>query len=74
VSFFKPAPAPDASPRNSRLHVLIWVLIYAGLLALTLGVVLERTDTELGWTVIGGGGAVATLGFALIYWRSRLTA
>ena len=54
-----------------RLHQLIWVLIYGGLLALVLGLSIERTDEALGWSMVIGGGSFALLGAVLVYVRSR---
>jgi hypothetical protein len=54
-----------------RLHQLIWVLIYGGLLALVLGLSVERTDEALGWSMVIGGGSFALLGAVLVYVRSR---
>lgn len=55
-----------------RLHKLIWVLIYGGLLALVLGIATARTDDALGWTLIVGGGVLAAVGVVLILVRARL--
>jgi len=60
------------TPHNvKRLHQLIWVLIYGGLLALVLGLSVERTDEALGWSMMIGGGSFALLGAVLVYVRSR---
>ena len=74
MSFFK--PSADAVPGKSvaRLHALIWVLIYGGLLTLVLGLSVQRTDDTLGWSMVVMGALVAALGFALIYVRSRIKA
>lgn len=50
----------------------VWILIYGGLLALVLGLVVERRDFALGWTLVSGGGAVAVAGVLLIFLRSRM--
>ncbi|MDH4416842.1 hypothetical protein DBR12_14620 [Acidovorax sp. HMWF029] len=55
-----------------RMHKLIWVLIYGGLLALVLGIATARTDDALGWTLIVGGGVLAAVGVVLILVRARL--
>jgi len=57
-----------------RIQQLIWVLIYGGLLALVLGLSVERHDQAMGWSMVVGGGCVALLGAVLIYVRSRLKA
>jgi hypothetical protein len=56
---------------NAALDVLIWVLIYGGLLAVCLGVFVLRTSPTLGWTLIGGGALLAVAGAALLVVRSR---
>ena len=62
-----------ASPRFlQRLHQLIWVLIYGGLITLVLGIATARTDDALGWSLGLIGGVVTALGVALIVVRARL--
>jgi hypothetical protein len=58
--------------KTSTVDTLIWVLIYGGLLAVGLGLYVQRTDSTLGTTVVAVGGVVAAIGFALIYVRSRM--
>jgi hypothetical protein len=58
--------------KTSTLDTLIWVLIYGGLLSVCLGLSVWRTDEVLGHVVWVAGAAVAALGFALIYVRSRM--
>jgi len=57
-----------------RLHKLIWVLIYGGLLALVLGIATARSDEATGWVLMVGGGVVAAVGVVLIAVRARLQA
>lgn len=58
-----------------RLQVLIWVLIYGGLLALVLGVATQRAgDGPTGWLLLVVGGTAAAVGVALIGVRARLHA
>jgi uncharacterized membrane-anchored protein len=57
-----------------RLHVLIWALIYGGLLTLVLGIATARTDDAVGWALIAVGGVAAVAGLVLIGVRSRLPA
>ncbi|MES2612261.1 MAG: hypothetical protein V4679_18555 [Pseudomonadota bacterium] len=57
-----------------RMHLLIWALIYGGLLTLVLGLATARADEELGWALCAAGGALAAVGVVLIGVRSRLTA
>jgi hypothetical protein len=56
---------------NARLEVLIWVLIYGGLLAVCLGLFVQRGSAALGLAIIGGGGATSAVGVFLIWVRSR---
>lgn len=58
--------------KTTTVDNLIWVLIYGGLLAVGLGLYVQRTEGTLGTTVLAIGGGVAALGFALIYVRSRM--
>jgi hypothetical protein len=58
--------------KTSTVDTLIWVLIYGGLLAVGLGLYVQRTESTLGTTVVAVGGVVAAIGFALIYVRSRM--
>jgi hypothetical protein len=72
MGFFKPSSGTVSNKAVARLQALIWVLIYGGLLTLVLGLSVERTDEDVGWTMVVGGGIVAALGFFLIYVRSRI--
>ena len=60
------------SQNLQRLHKLIWVLIYGGLLTLVLGLATGRSDAALGWSLVLGGGLAAAVGVVLIAVRSRL--
>ncbi len=73
MAFFKDADNTTSDKSIVRLQQLIWVLIYGGLLTLVLGLSVQRTDDVIGWFMVVGGGIVATIGFFLIYVRSRLT-
>jgi hypothetical protein len=59
--------------RVARVDVLVWVLVYGGLLAAGLGIALERDGQGFGWGVVGGGAAAALAGAALIWVRSRMS-
>jgi formate hydrogenlyase subunit 3/multisubunit Na+/H+ antiporter MnhD subunit len=72
MAFFKPGSDGAPSKSIARLHALIWALIYAGLLTLVLGLSVQRTDDALGWALVVIGALVATVGFVLIYVRSRM--
>ncbi len=58
--------------KTTTIDKLIWVLMYGGLLAVGLGLFVQRTDDVLGHTLVVGGGIVAAVGVALIYVRSRM--
>jgi hypothetical protein len=57
---------------TTRLDVLIWVLIYGGLLAVGLGVAVQRSAASLGWAIGVVGGVAALLGAALVFVRARM--
>ncbi len=57
-----------------RIQKLVWVLIYAGLLTVFVGLSTLRTDEPLGHWLVAGGAAAAAVGVLLIYLRSRLRA
>jgi hypothetical protein len=59
---------------SQRLNTLIWVLVYGGLLTLVLGLSVQRSDDDLGWSMVAAGFAVALLGFALVFVRARMKA
>ena len=56
---------------TARLDVLIWVLIYGGLLAGSLGVALQRGGESYGWGLLAGSAVAVLLGVALVWVRSR---
>ena len=56
---------------NAKLGQLIWVLIYGGLLALVLGLVIQKTDGAVGWPMVGVGALLAAVGTALVVVRAR---
>jgi hypothetical protein len=58
--------------KPATVEVWVWVLIYGGLLLLSLGIFVARNDTALGWTVGVVGGVLAAIGVLLIYLRSRM--
>jgi hypothetical protein len=57
---------------TDKVEKLVWVLIYGGLLAVSLGLFVKRSAEGLGWTLIVLGAAVATVGAALVWVRSRM--
>jgi len=60
--------------RLQQLQNLIWVLIYGGLLAVVIGLSIQRLDTALGWALAACGLAIALIGLVLIFVRARLNA
>ena len=75
MGFFKPTSAGPSSASGkpiARLHTLIWILIYAGLLTLVLGLSTARIDPVIGWSLVVGGGIMAAVGIFLIWVRSRM--
>ncbi|HEY1393112.1 MAG TPA: hypothetical protein VFV25_07030 [Methylibium sp.] len=58
--------------KPSTLDVWVWVLIYGGLLAVSLGVFVARQDEALGTFFGLGGGIASAIGLVLIYVRSRI--
>lgn len=69
-----PTSAPPAKPPkpHARLEKWIWILIYAGLFLVILGIATGRIDATLGWSMAVPGALIALVGFALIYVRARL--
>jgi hypothetical protein len=55
-----------------RVETLAWVLIYGGLLALSLGLFVREGGDAIGWLLVAGGALVALAGIALIVVRSRM--
>ena len=72
MGFFKPSSEPVSNKAIARLQSLIWILIYGGLLTLVLGIFVQRTSDPVGWSMVVAGGAVAAVGFVLIYVRSKI--
>jgi VIT1/CCC1 family predicted Fe2+/Mn2+ transporter len=62
--------------KSQTLEVLIWVMIYGGLLLLVAGLAVSRSDESdvgvMGSAMIVMGAVIAALGFAGIYLRSRM--
>jgi drug/metabolite transporter (DMT)-like permease len=57
--------------RNPTLDKLIWVLIFGGLLFVSLGLFVEDRDVALGWGMVLGGALATAAGGVLIVVRSR---
>ena len=56
----------------ARVELLIWVLIYGGMLSCGLGIALSRGGQGYGWGVAVAGIVAALVGVVLIWVRSRL--
>lgn len=62
-----------ASPKViARVQRLVWILTYAGLLTLVLGVATLRQGSAIGWLLVLAGGMVAAIGVALVWVRARM--
>jgi vacuolar-type H+-ATPase subunit I/STV1 len=57
---------------TARIEVLIWVLIYAGMLSCGLGIALSRGGKGYGREVAAAGMVAAVVGVVLIWVRSRI--
>ena len=58
--------------RIKTLEKWTWLLIYGGLLVLSLGLFALRSDAVMGWALVLAGAAAAVAGAALVVARSRL--
>ena len=77
------SPQPDL-PRDAGRMVLamqktsiekwVWILIYGGLLAVSLGWFVEPANAAPGMALMVGGGMLAAIGVVLIFVRARLGA
>ena len=72
MGFFKPSTSTTSNKAAARLHGLIWVLIYGGLLTLVLGLSVAPIDDDWSWSLIVVGGLVAAIGVLLIFVRSKM--
>ena len=55
-----------------RIEKWTWVLIYGGLLLLSLGLFVLRSDAVMGWALLLAGGAGVVAGIVLVVLRSRM--
>ena len=58
--------------KTSTVETWVWVLLYGGLLVLSLGVFVGRADAAFGWGLAIAGLLASALGVLLIYLRSRM--
>jgi vacuolar-type H+-ATPase subunit I/STV1 len=57
----------------ATIDKLVWALIYLGMVVAGVGLALLRSEVlVLGWSVLGGGAALAAAGVVLIVIRSRM--
>jgi hypothetical protein len=56
---------------TATLDKLIWTLIYGGLLAVALGLSVQRTADAIGWGLVSAGAVAAVTGAVLVFVRSR---
>jgi hypothetical protein len=60
---------------KSTVETLVWVLIYGGLLTLSVALfVIRGGNPGLGWGLVAGGGLATALGVVLIVVRWRMEA
>jgi predicted MFS family arabinose efflux permease len=55
----------------ARLDVLVWALMYGGLLGVGLGIALQRNGQTYGWRVVVAAAVVVAIGIVLLWVRSR---
>ena len=58
--------------KTSTVETWVWVLLYGGLLVLSLSVFVGRADAAFGWVLAIAGLLASALGVLLIYLRSRM--
>lgn len=58
--------------KAAALETWIWVLLYGGLLAVSLGVFVLLRGGVLGWPLVGLGVLAVVLGLVFIVVRSRM--
>ena len=69
------SPSSSLPPAGSvvrRIQKWTWLSIYAGLVALGLGLTVRRADEPLGWAILAFAGVAIAIGVTLIWVRSRL--
>ena len=59
-------------PLASKVQACVWILIYAGLILLGLGLSVQRSDAALGWGLVMVGLAGIAIGGVLVWVRSRM--
>jgi membrane protein DedA with SNARE-associated domain len=57
---------------SKRIEVWVWVLVYAGMILLGLGVSVQGSDASLGWGIAVVGIVAMLIGAVLVWVRSRM--
>ena len=57
---------------TKRVEAWVWLLVYAGMILIGLGVSVQRTDATLGWFITAPGITLTLIGIVLIVVRSRM--
>jgi uncharacterized membrane-anchored protein len=60
--------------KTSTVETLVWVCVYGGLLAFSLGTFAARHDADAGQWLQWGGGVTVAVGALLVWLRSRMKA
>jgi hypothetical protein len=58
--------------QKQRVEKWVWILVYGGLLSVSLGWFVQPGSDGLGWALMLAGAAAAAGGIALIFVRSRM--
>ena len=73
MAFYKPGANHTQDPKMARLHKIIWMLIFGGLITIILGIFVERAGDAMGWMMVVAGVVMTAIGAVLIYVRSTMT-
>ena len=73
MGFYKPGANHPVDPSMARLHKIIWMLIFGGLLTIIVGIFVGKIDTTIGWMTVAAGSVIAVIGAVLIYVRSTMS-
>ena len=57
---------------SRRIEIWVWVLVYAGMILVGLGLSVQRGDTTLGWCIVVLGSTLVLIGVVLVWVRSRI--
>jgi len=71
MGFFKKYNG-TTNARLVRMERMIWALIYGGLLAVVLGLFVDKGQEQGADALYLGGGIAVLMGIAMIYLRSRM--